>query len=176
MILLSNNLLKLPEFKDTKNVVVRINMAHVKDKEELKSFVNIDSDVFLDYPKGRTKPPIPTLHIPDALDMMSKHDNIRYFALSNMETPSEVKMIGSQLPDHVSFIPKIETLKGVLNLKSMIDTGYIKYIMLDSEDLYTDAKNDVELYLHLKDRVLKTCEANGVEVLELHGVVFKSGK
>lgn len=174
MILLSNNLLNLPEFKDTKNVVIRINMAHVKDREELESFVNIDSEIFLDYPKGRTKPPIPTLHIPDALDMMSKYDNIKYFAMSNMESPSEVKMIASQLPGHVSFIPKIETLQGVLNLKSMIDTGYIKHIMLDSEDLYTDSKNDVELYSYLKNRVLSTCEERGVGVLELHGVVFKN--
>ena len=32
MILLSNHLLTLPEFKNIENVVVRINMAHVKDE------------------------------------------------------------------------------------------------------------------------------------------------
>ena len=174
MILLSNNLLKLPEFKNTKGVVIRINMAHVKDRKELEEFVDIKSDIFLDYPKGRTKPPTPTLHIPDALEMMLKYPNIKYFAVSNIETPSEVKMLNSYLPDRVSFIPKIETLKGVLNLESILRTKCIKHIMLDSEDLYTDANNDIDLYLHLKSRVLNVCKEYDVGVLELHGVVFKS--
>ena len=50
MILLSNHLLTLPEFQNVKNVVVRINMAHVKDKTELDKFVNVGKDIFLDYP------------------------------------------------------------------------------------------------------------------------------
>ena len=57
MILLSNHLLTLPEFKNVKDVVVRINMAHVKDVSESSRFVNVDYDIFLDYPKGRSKPP-----------------------------------------------------------------------------------------------------------------------
>ena len=174
MILLSNHLLTLPEFKNIEDVVVRINMAHVKDVSELSRFVNVDYDIFLDYPKGRSKPPIPTLHLPDALRMMSMFDNIKYFAVSNIETPSEVNMIASCLPEHVSFVPKIETLDGVLNLKSIFETGCVKHIMLDSEDLYTNIKNDVELYLQLKDRVSKTCKKFKVELLELYGVVFKS--
>ena len=40
MILLSNHLLNLPEFRDVKDVVIRINMAHVKDLKELKKFVD----------------------------------------------------------------------------------------------------------------------------------------
>ena len=34
------------------------------------------------------------------------------------------------LPKGVSFVPKIETLKGVLNLSKLFDTGKIKHIML----------------------------------------------
>jgi len=174
MILLSNHLLNLPEFKNVKNVVVRINMAHVKDKSELKKFVNVDRDIFLDYPKGRTKPPRPTLHVPDALEMMSKYPNIKYFAVSNIETPSEVKMISSVLPEHVSFVPKIETVKGIINLASIFETGCVKHIMLDAEDLYTDVNTDFELFVQLKERAKETCEKYGVELLQLYGVVFSS--
>jgi pyruvate kinase len=176
MILLSNHLLTLEEFKNVDNVVVRINMAHVKDKTELKKFVNTDSDIFLDYPKGRSKPPVPTLHVPDALEMMAKYPNIKYFAVSNIETPSEVNMIASVLPDHVSFVPKIETVEGVINLSSIFDTGHVKHIMLDAEDLYTDVSNDVELFLQLKDRAKKTCKKYDVELLELYGVIFRGDK
>ena len=173
MILLSNHLLILPEFRDIKNVVVRINMAHVKDRTQLEKFVDVDYDIFLDYPKGRTKPPVPTLHVPDALEMISKYENIKYFAVSNIETPSEVKMISSCLPEHVSFVPKIETLDGVINLKSIFETGFVKHIMLDSEDLYTNVRNDQELYIQLKRRAKTICNKFNVELLELYGVIFK---
>jgi len=173
MILLSNHLLTLPEFQNVKNVVVRINMAHVKDKTELDKFVNVGKDIFLDYPKGRSKPPRPTLHVPDALEMMAKYPNIKYFAVSNIETPSEVNMIASVLPEHVNFCPKIETVKGVVGLEKIFQTGHVKHIMLDAEDLYTDTQNDVELFLQLKERVRETCKQYDVECLELYGVVFK---
>ena len=44
--------------------------------------------------------------------------------------------------------------------------------MLDGEDLYTDVRNDVELFLNLKNRVTKTCKEYNVELLQLYGVVF----
>jgi|TARA_B100000073_G_scaffold273397_1_gene233233 hypothetical protein len=172
MILLSNHLLTLPEFKKVKDVVVRINMAHVKDANELEKFVSVSNDIFLDYPKGRTKPPVPSLSLTEAIDKVKKYKNIKYFATSNIEEVSEVNLICEMLPDGVSFVPKIETLRGVLNLNKLFETGKIKHIMLDSEDLYTDIGNDVELFLNLKDRVKKTCDKYDVELLELYGVVF----
>ena len=45
-------------------------------------------------------------------------------------------LICDMLPEHVSFVPKIETLKGVLNLNKLFDTEKIFHIMLDSETLY----------------------------------------
>ncbi len=174
MILLSNHLLTLPEFQKVEDVVIRINMAHVRDMKELKKFVDRDYDVFLDYPKGRSKPPVPSLSLTDAITFTHKYKNIKYFATSNIEEVAEVNLICEMLPDDVSFVPKIETLKGVLNLDKLFDTGKIDHIMLDSEDLYTDVRNDVELFLNLKDRVSKTCDEYNVELLQLYGVVFSS--
>jgi pyruvate kinase len=173
MLLISNHLLSLQEFKDVKDVVIRINMAHVKDKSQLDTFLSTKHDIFLDYPKGRSKPPTPTLHISDALEAMAKYKNIKYFAVSNIETSSEVNMIASILPKHVSFCPKIETVKGVIGLEEIFKTGYVRHIMLDAEDLYTDVQNDVNLFLQLKERVKKTCADYNVKCLELYGVIFK---
>tara|TARA_Y100000034_G_scaffold69743_1_gene84177 strand:+ start:1007 stop:1531 length:525 start_codon:yes stop_codon:yes gene_type:complete len=172
MILLSNHLLTLPEFNGIDDVVIRINMAYVKDIFELEKFVSVEHDIFLDYPKGRTKPPKPVLHIPDALDMMKKYENIKYFAVSNIENVSEVNMLCDIIPSGVNFVPKIETLKGVLNLEDILNISDIKYIMFDSEDLYTDVNNDVDLYQYLGDRVKKVCIDYNVDLLELYGVVF----
>ena len=172
MILISNHLLTLPEFQNVNDVVIRINMAHVKNMAELKKFVSRDYDVFLDYPKGRTKPPVPSLSLTDAINFTQKYSNIKYFATSNIEEVAEVNLICEMLPDGVSFVPKIETLKGVLNLDRLFDTGKINHIMLDGEDLYTDVRNDVELFLNLKNRVTETCKEYNVELLQLYGVVF----
>tara|TARA_R110000744_G_scaffold152651_1_gene266800 strand:+ start:1285 stop:1812 length:528 start_codon:yes stop_codon:yes gene_type:complete len=175
MILISNHLLTLQQFKNVDDVVIRINMAHVKDIKELKQFVSKKQDVFLDYPKGRTKPPVPSLSLTDAITFTHKYDNIKYFATSNIEEVAEVDLICDMLPSHVSFVPKIETLKGVLNLEKLFDTGKIFHIMLDGEDLYTNIGNDVDLFLNLKDRVNDKCMKYGVELLELYGVVFSGG-
>ena len=78
MILISNHLLTLPQFENVDDVVIRINMAHVKDLKELKRFVSRSDEVFLDYPKGRTKPPVPTLSLTDAINFTHKYDNIKY--------------------------------------------------------------------------------------------------
>jgi hypothetical protein len=44
--------------------------------------------------------------------------------------------------------------------------------MLDTEDLYTNIKNDVPLYTYLIDRVKKICGEHDVKLLELYGVIF----
>ena len=172
MILLSNHLLTLPEFKNVENVVIRINMAYIRDMKEFHKFLQIDYDIFLDYPKGRTKPPVSTLDINDALEVMSQYKNIKYFASSNIEDVSEVDTICDMIPDRVSFVPKIETLKGVLNLEKIFKGNLVNHIMLDSEDLYTDVSNDVSLYTYLIERIRKSCDKYNVKLLELYGVIF----
>ena len=172
MLLISNHLTQLDQFKKLKNVVIRINMAHVKDSKQLEEFVNVPYDIFLDYPKGRSKPPLPSSNLDEAIEFTRKYDNIKYFATSNIEEIAEVNLICEMLPEGVSFVPKIETLKGVLNLNKLFDTGKIKHIMLDAEDLYTNIQNDVELFINLKKRVRKVCKDYKVKCLELYGVVF----
>ena len=172
MLLISNHLTQLDQFKKLKNVVIRINMAHVKDSKQLEEFVNVPYDIFLDYPKGRSKPPLPSSNLDEAIAFTKKYNNIKYFATSNIEEIAEVNLICEMLPKGVSFVPKIETLKGVLNLNKLFDTGKIKHIMLDAEDLYTNIQNDVELFINLKERVRRVCKEYNVELLELYGVVF----
>lgn len=174
MLLISNHLTQLEQFKNLEDVVIRINMAHVKDSKQLEEFVDVPYDIFLDYPKGRNKPPLPSSNLTEAIEFTKKYNNIKYFATSNIEEVSEVNLICEMLSEGVSFIPKIETLKGVLNLEKLFDTGKIKHIMLDSEDLYTDINNDVELFINLKDRVKRVCDEYNIELLELYGVVFAS--
>ena len=44
MILISNHLLTLPQFENVDDVVIRINMAHVKDSKQLEESELTDKD------------------------------------------------------------------------------------------------------------------------------------
>ena len=39
--------------------------------QQLKQFLDRDYDIFLDYPKGRSKPPVPSLSFTDSLKVLS---------------------------------------------------------------------------------------------------------
>ena len=47
MILISNHLLTLPEFEKVEDVVIRINMAHVKDMKQLKNICEHNYNLYL---------------------------------------------------------------------------------------------------------------------------------
>jgi len=112
------------------------------------------------------------LDMGDAIDIIKEYPNVKYFALSNIEDVSEVSLVCEMLPEHIKFVPKIETLRGVLNLEKIFKTKLVENIMLDTEDLYIDVHHDVELYVQLKERVESVCFMYKVNLFNLCGVVF----
>jgi len=172
MILVSNHLLSLVSFIMPKDAVVRVNMAHVKDYDALVKAVDVKYDIFLDYPRNRTKPPVPKMGTTEMGKVINKYQSIKYLAVSNIETRADVDKWSWMLPERVSFVPKIETRKGVENLGFICKSDKVKYVMLDSEDLYTDVGNDAITYTRLKNLVKYTCRVTNVELLQLYGVVF----
>lgn len=160
-----------------KETIIRVNMAWMKNMKELEDVLtsNRDFDVFLDYPQGRTKPPKPTLKIEDAFYCIEKYPNIRYFAISNVESPDEFKKLKEKLPN-VILVPKIETVKGVDNLVDIIKSGKTDMVMLDKEDLYVDVQRDTDKFEFLVNKTRVECWALGVRLLELEGVIFDEHK
>jgi len=176
MLLISNNLQKY--MKLPKKSVIRINMAWVKNIEELEKIIifNKNKEIFLDYPQGRSKPPKPTLSIENAFTVLKKYKNIKYFAVSNIEKVKDVKDVMNNVPKNVEFIPKIETLHGVKNLKTIINECKIKILQLDAEDLYTDVRKDNIMFFECIEAVRSICKSLKVTLLELEGVVFSEKK
>jgi len=169
MILISNHLLTLPQFANISiDVVIRINLSYVRSEAELERFLTVPNYVFLDYPKDRTKPPEPVLSYETALRIAKQHDNVKYFAVSNIENVEDVEEY--KMPERIKLVPKIETIEGVQNLDKILNCG-IKYIMLDAEDLYTDC-GDKDIFLEAKTAVQEICKEREVQLLELYGVVF----
>lgn len=171
MILLSNNLVGKLEFP--KGAVVRINAAWLKNDKELKNLLynTHKSDVFLDFPSGRTKPPKPTLTLPQLIEAIKKHDNIKYFAVSNSEDSKYLKGL-KKIIGGVELVPKIETLHGVRNIDAILRDSKCKRIMLDKDDMWVDAKSNTKVYENAIKILKAKCCKTGIKVLELNGVVF----
>lgn len=173
MLLISNNAQDLGV--DTPNdAVIRINTAWVntvKALEEELLAIGDEYEVYLDYPIGRKKPPLPQITWGELLDIVERHENIKYFAWSNAEKPEDLAFAREKLPERVMIVPKIETLVGVLHLEKIVEAAKTKLIMIDKEDLYTAAK-DPELYQHFLEHARKKAKTLGVEAIELKGVIF----
>lgn len=173
MIIVSNYILERNHFPLPSHVVVRVNVAWVKTTEELERILaSITQDIYLDYPQGRSKPPLPTLGLEEVIAFAHRFPRVKYFAVSNVENPLAIHSIQRRLPPHIAVVPKIETQKGIEALEQIIKKIGAKYIMLDKEDLYIDVERDAALFEELIERTREKAERAGAEVLELHGVVF----
>lgn len=173
MIIVSNHLLNTTHVEFPKDVVVRVNLAWMKDlKTANETLAKIKHDVYLDYPQGRSKPPKPTLSLKEALALASKYKQVKYFAVSNVEEPDAVEELRAKIPSHIEFVPKIETTRGIKNLAAIVKAGKVKHAMLDKEDLYVDVDRKQDVFEVLIDAARGTAKSCGITLLELQGVVF----
>ncbi|PIR74178.1 MAG: hypothetical protein COU35_03920 [Candidatus Magasanikbacteria bacterium CG10_big_fil_rev_8_21_14_0_10_47_10] len=174
MLVISNHLLTATPLNVPADAVIRINVAWLKDRDALVKLLGelVDYDVYLDYPQGRSKPPRPSISLEDTITLVDRFPHIKHFAVSNVEDPEEIYKIRVQLPPHVGLVPKIETKTGIDNLESIIQKIDAKYIMLDKEDLYIDIDRDHELFMELIEQARQKAKACGIDILELHGVIF----
>lgn len=154
--------------------VIRINTAWVNTMSALcKELDKLENyKIYLDYPIGRKKPPLPKMTWKDILKVVEHYSNIKYVAWSNAESAEELLSARGQLPQRVMLVPKIETLIGVLHLEEIVSASATKLIMIDKEDLATAAGNP-EIYQHFLEYARKKAEQLGIESIELKGVIFK---
>ena len=174
MIIVSNHLLNKTKIEFPEDqIVVRINVAWIREKEELiKLLKSTKHDIYLDYPIGRTKPPRPTIKFDEVVELVPLFKQVKHFAVSNVEDPAAIAAIKNRLPQYVNLVPKIETQKGIEALSEIIESISARHIMLDKEDLYVDVNRDHALFEKLIDVARETCKKKAVKVLELQGVVF----
>lgn len=173
MLVISNHVKKLG-MDFPKDAVVRINVAWVKSLEELEKIIsdNLDNEIWVDYPTGRTKPPVPTLSIAESISVLSKYSNIAYFAFSNAEDTNIIQLIRQAVPKNIKLVPKIETTRGVNNLENIVKASETDTIMFDAEDLYTNVKNDINTFSDYSKCLKNKCISNNIKLLRLQGVIF----
>ena len=177
MLIISQNLSNY-DVNTPKDSVLRINLAWIDDLNELKRILNLysDSNIFLDLPIKRTKPPNNKYSLDDLSDFFSNYDNIKYFAISNVESKSDLDVYLSLIPKTVSLVPKIESEKGITNIEEITNSLINeKVLMLDHDDLYSSllkAGKGADEFKQLVKILINFCDNNEVKLLRTVGVIF----
>jgi len=132
----------------------------------------------MDLPIGRTKPPNNKYSFNDLIDILNENKNIKYFAISNVNSSKDIEKFISKVPNHVSIVPKIESPEGVTNIKNIVESlGDKKIIMLDHDDLFSNLIKKNENAEKFKDYIINLtefCKTNNVTMLRTIGVVFSN--
>ena len=160
------------------NSILRINLAWINSIEELELILqkNNNSNIFLDLPVGRTKPPNNKYSFDDIVLILQKNKNIKYFAISNVNSADNIRELIKKIPKQVSLVPKIESPEGVKNIEEIVKVlGHEKIIMLDHDDLYSNLikKNEKpEKFKEYISNLSNFCQKNNVLMLRTIGVIF----
>ena len=161
------------------DVVLRINLAWCNSLEELENNLKKHSDqkIFVDLPIGRIKPPNNKYSLKDLKPILNNYKNIRYFAISNVEDETDLDEFLDIVPETITIIPKIESPKGIINIKKIIEKlDYDeKYIMLDHDDLFSSIKRNNEeqsMFQTYVKQLITSCKEADVGILRTVGVVF----
>ena len=177
MLIISQNLtnykMDIPE-----DAVFRVNLAWINDLKELEVILEKHKThkIFLDLPTNRTKPPNNKYDITELSPIINSHQNIKYFAVSNINSLDDLEIYFDIIPKHVTIVPKIESVKGVSNIKQITDAlADDKIIMFDHDDLYSSiikSKQPTSKFLECFNKLAKHCNENNVILLRTIGVVF----
>jgi len=161
----------------SKEVVLRINMAWVDSIPKLiETLDKHELDFFIDFPSGRIKPPNNKYSMDELTPILKSYPKIKYLAISNVESSTEIENYIAIVGKNPSIVPKIETIRGIKNI-SEICTKLSKgaYIMLDHDDLFTDVVKKglgTDVFLELVEKLVSFCESEGFKLLRTRGVIF----
>ena len=168
------NSLSLP-----KDAILRINLAWCNSLDYLKSVLDTHKEFvfFIDLPVSRIKPPNNKYSLEDLIPIIESHKQIRYFAVSNVESKNDLQPFLEKLPDYINIVPKIESPKAILNIKEICDSLKTekKIVMLDHDDLFSSiihSNEDKNSFQECIKMLIDFCEENDISLLRTVGVMF----
>ena len=178
MLLVSQNIgnyeINIPD-----DTIFRVNMAWCNSIPELEEKLtrNKNSSFFIDLPIGRIKPPNNRYTLDEMIPILENNENVKFFAVSNMESAENLKEFLEKIPDRINIVPKIESPNGVLNIDEICNAlkSKEKVVMLDHDDLFSnivrnnEKKENFQMYIKKLDDY---CQKNNVSLLRTVGVVF----
>ena len=162
-----------------KDAILRINLAWCNSLDYLKSVLDTHKEFvfFIDLPVSRIKPPNNKYSLEDLIPIIESHKQIKYFAVSNVESKNDLQPFLEKLPDYINIVPKIESPKAVLNIKEICDSLKTekKIVMLDHDDLFSSiihSNEDKNSFQECIKMLIDFCEENDISLLRTVGVMF----
>ena len=161
-----------------KDTILRINLAWIDNLETLKNILEKKSKekIFIDLPKNRTKPPNNRYSMNEIKPILESYSNIKYFALSNVDSAEYLAEYMTYVPENITVVPKIENYLGIKNIEEISKLlGDEKVVMLDHDDLYSsmlknnDDPKNFQVYIQ---ELIDFCNKNNVTILRTVGVMF----
>ena len=177
MLIISQNLTNY-QVNIPQDAIFRINLAWINSLKELQDILERHQtrQIFLDLPANRTKPPNNKYDIDELTSIIKSNQNIKYFAVSNINSADDLEMYFNVIPDNVILVPKIESVEGISNIKQITDAlGTNRIIMLDHDDLHSSiikSKQPISKFLECFNTLVEYCKNNNVVLLRTVGVVF----
>ena len=178
MLLISQNINSY-DIEIPKNSVLRINMAWCNSLKELeeKLIGGKENEIFIDLPIGRIKPPNNRYTIHEMIPIIESNSNVKYFAVSNVETKKDLEEFIQKLPKKVIIVPKIESAKAIDNIDEICNSLKTseKVVMLDHDDLFSSIIRNNEKREKFQEcikELIDYCQENNISLLRTVGVVF----
>ena len=163
----------------SKDTIFRINLAWCSSIDELKVMLQKHSDnkIFLDLPIKRIKTPNNRYTLDDLIPIISSNQQIKYFAVSNVESPDDLKSFIKKLPPGVILVPKIESPTAIKNISDIVNAlpANEKILMLDHDDLFSaiiKSNEPVDVFKKYIQQLVDYCNSNKIVLLRTIGVMF----
>jgi len=162
-----------------KNAIFRINLAWVNSISELEILLKSHQEhsIFIDLPINRTKPPNNRYSLEDIIEIIKNNQNIKYFAISNVESKNDLAKYLEILPKSITLVPKIESHRAVENILEIANAldYQSRVFMLDHDDLYSNLlKSNIspDKFTFYINQLSEFCKLNEITLLRTIGVLF----
>ena len=161
------------------DTILRINLAWCSSIKQLKNILDKhkNNSIFLDLPIRRIKPPNNKYTLDDLIPVISSYNQIRYFAISNVESPDDLEDYIQKIPTNIILVPKIESPIAIQNISEIVNAIPTdeKILMLDHDDLFSKIIKNNEPVDNFKNYIQKLsdyCNSNKIILLRTIGVMF----
>ena len=104
MLIISQNLTNY-DIQIPKDAIFRVNLAWCDSINQLNNILkkHQNTPIFLDLPIKRIKPPNNRYAIEDLISVINSNEHIRYLAISNVESDTDLKKYVELLPKNLGF-------------------------------------------------------------------------
>ena len=161
------------------DTILRINLAWCSSIKQLRNILeeHKNNSIFIDLPIKRIKPPNNKYTLNDLISVISSYNQIKYFAISNVESANDLEDYIQKIPPNIILVPKIESPIAIQNVSEIVNAIPTdeKILMLDHDDLFSKIiKNNesIDSFQNYIQKLSDYCNSNKIILLRTIGVMF----